>query len=809
MVWVAADLAIAALMRRPLIRRRFGRGKNDVRHEDMADIIGVQTLHTTARLSERGDGVPDPQLHVHSLLIGAVDAAGRLRALDSRQMMLHQRAIDARASATLAEMLRLRGFPIVRTTDDRGGVSWELDEIPAAVLRLASSRRAEIMAEGPGSLREQCREWSREQYGAEREPTGQAWEDFLVAHRGPKATLHGRELRQAWAEQYETAGWGVRMAQEYIARAARRAAVGIVASDDATDAIDQFRREFLADLCREHALVPESHVDALTFEKAKGLIAVTTALTVVGAMFSDGDLLVAPDGRVTTLGIVAQEQRARRAAQRLMDLPAGDAPRPEAVQAAIEEAARQGFPLDEHQAAAVRLATGGSRFVSITGRAGTGKGVTSGVISPLWQAEGRHVIALAVAGRTAQQAGHDARADLARTIDGLVLAVETGYRRLDARTVLVVDEAAMIDHARYASLLEVAAGAGATVIQVGDDKQLSPVGPGGLWTLIHASAGERGLTAELRVVRRAEEAAEAQAWNDVREGRLVEALRYWEDRGRLRLYNSRAELQAGMVDEWWTDAARNVMLVDTSNAERDVINLLAQQQRAEAGELGAEVLTLGDGCQVRTSTPAGTARGDEERIKQLEEEVMRLQAQLDQCNLASDRPAELPRWRWPLDALLADRQWWEEWLPSLGELLSRDAAQDRGYGDADTPLAVDGRGFADLLDHLFPTMEDETHQQVRWHSSGYGHCALRAWQSARATRSLQGRPVRAEVWGPVIRHVAVALTALQTTSQTPNDAYTHLRVEAELRGEWLRTLRSILGEETSEHLRRLHPVAIP
>jgi hypothetical protein len=482
--------------------------------------------------------------------------------------------------------------------DVHGRVSWELDEIPTAVLKLASSRRTEIAAEGPGSLRDQYRAWCREQYGAEREPEGQAWEDFLAAHRGPKATLHGRGLRQAWADQYATAGWGVQMAHEYVVRAARHTHAGIVASDNNADAIDRFRQEFLAGLCREHAMVPQTHVEAMTYEVAKGLIDVTTALTVVGAMFSDGDLLVAPDGRVTTLGIVADEQRARRAAQQLQDAPGGDAPRPKAVQEAIEEAARQGLPLDDHQAAAVRLATSGHRFVSITGPAGTGKGVTSGIIAPLWQAHGREVIALAVAGRTAQQAGHDARADLAKTIDGLVYAVENGYRTIDDPTVLLIDEAAMIDHARYASLMEVAARAEATVIQVGDDKQLSPVGPGGLWTLIHASARARALAAELRVVRRADEVAEAQAWTDVREGRVVEALRHWQDRGRLRLYDSRSDLQAGMVAEWWADDTRGVMLVDTSNAERDVINRLAQEHRAQAGEVGAEALTLGNGCRV-------------------------------------------------------------------------------------------------------------------------------------------------------------------------------------------------------------------
>ena len=599
MVWLSADFATASLMRKPLIRQRFGRGRNDVRHEAMEDIIGVQTLHTTARLSERGDGVPDPQLHVHSLLIGAVDAAGQLRALDSRQMMLHQREIDARASATLAEMLRLRGFPIVRSVDERGRVSWELDEIPAAVLRIASSRREEITADGPGSLREQYRAWCRERYGVEREPSGPAWDEFLTTHRGPKATLNGPELRHAWADQYGAAGWGTAMAREYVLRAQRAGRAGVTPSDDNAAAIERFRQEFLDDLCREHALVPETHVNAMTFEKAKGLIDITTALTVVGAMFSAGDLLVAPDGRVTTLGVVAEEQRARRAAEQLMDAPPVGAPDPEAVRKAIEVSALRGLPFDEHQAEAVRLATSGRRLVSITGQAGTGKGVTSGMIAPLWQARGREVIALAVAGRTAQQAGHDARADLAKTIDGLVYSVENGYRTIDAGTVLVVDEAAMIDHSRYASLLEVAARAGATVVQIGDDRQLSPVGPGGLWTLIHAGAAARGLAAELRIVRRASDAAEGQAWTDVREGRVLEALRHWQDRGRLRLYASRSELLAGMVDQWWSDAARGVMVVDTSNAERDVINRLAQERRLEAGELGAAVLTLQNGCQVR------------------------------------------------------------------------------------------------------------------------------------------------------------------------------------------------------------------
>jgi ATP-dependent exoDNAse (exonuclease V) alpha subunit len=98
------------------------------------------------------------------------------------------------------------------------------------------------------------------------------------------------------------------------------------------------------------------------------------------------------------------------------------------------------------------------------------------------------VIALAMPGRTAQQAGADAKADLARTIDGPIHRVWGGQLQAAEADVLLVDEAGMIDHARYADLLEGAADAGATVIQVGDDKQLSPVGPGGLWTSTHQMA---------------------------------------------------------------------------------------------------------------------------------------------------------------------------------------------------------------------------------------------------------------------------------------------------------------------------------
>ena len=61
---------------------------------------------------------------------------------------------------------------------------------------------------------------------------------------------------------------------------------------------------------------------------------------------------------------------------------------------------------------------------------------------------------------------------------------------------------------------------------------------------------------------------------------------------------------------------------------------------------------------------------------------------------------------------------------------------------------------------------------------------------------------RAQVWEPVLRHVAEALCALESTSQPGADPYLRLRAEAEIAGPWARILRYLVGEEEPELPRR-------
>lgn len=106
------------------------------------------------------------------------------------------------------------------------------------------------------------------------------------------------------------------------------------------------------------------------------------------------------------------------------------------------------------------------------------------------------------------------RIAMAAEADRLQGALRSGALRLDERDVLLVDEAGMLDHRRYGPLLEVAVASGATLVQVGDDKQLSPVGPGGLWTVTHLQAVAAGRAVELQNIDRAREERERRGSRD-------------------------------------------------------------------------------------------------------------------------------------------------------------------------------------------------------------------------------------------------------------------------------------------------------
>jgi ATP-dependent exoDNAse (exonuclease V) alpha subunit len=128
----------------------------------------------------------------------------------------------------------------------------------------------------------------------------------------------------------------------------------------------------------------------------------------------------------------------------------------------------------EDQAAMVRdLTQGGDGVAVVVGRAGSGKTWALGLTREAFELAGYQVLGSAPTGVATVGLADEGFAD-ARTIDRLLLDLGKGRTELDDRTVLVVDEAAMVATRKLAPLLQHAERAGAKVALVGDDRQFAP-----------------------------------------------------------------------------------------------------------------------------------------------------------------------------------------------------------------------------------------------------------------------------------------------------------------------------------------------
>jgi hypothetical protein len=114
-------------------------------------LIATSWRHTTAR-AVNGQ-LPDPQLHSHVLLHGALRRDRRVVAIDSRSWLVHRREVGAAYRTELARELTRLGFQIDRGTG-RGGRYFEISGVPGGLLDRWSSRRHQVQAAITNRLQE-------------------------------------------------------------------------------------------------------------------------------------------------------------------------------------------------------------------------------------------------------------------------------------------------------------------------------------------------------------------------------------------------------------------------------------------------------------------------------------------------------------------------------------------------------------------------------------------------------------------------------------------------------------------------------
>jgi conjugative relaxase-like TrwC/TraI family protein len=564
-----------------LVRTRVDGG---LRWESAASLLAAEFVHTSSRLTrdqERG-GVPDPQLHSHVVVLGAERRDGRYVAVDSRELFRAARANGAWYRAELADGLQEFGLE-VRSGTGRDGRYFEVVGVPDRLSERWSMRGVEI---------ERAAQAFRMRYG--RDPRAGELGSITVGTRGTKGHATAVDVERAWRAVGEEHGLSREHAQSLYSGQRRE-----------PFSRDDFGRALIADVTSHSATVSERDLRARAYELAAGKVHPREADAVIEQLVRSGELIALQGGRWTTRELRELELRTVKLA--VSRATARPAPVTESsLRAARQEVQRElRSPLSAEQREALQTITGPGGVSVLIGQAGTGKGVVLSAAAGAWQRDGYQVIGTAVAGATSERLGADAGLQRATTTDSLVARVESGSVRVDSQTVIVMDEAGMADTKRLAALIELRERAGAKLVLVGDHAQLPAIGAGGMFEQLQG----RVPTAELTEVHRARHAWEREAWQQVREGQAERALASYQAHDRLHISDTREQAAQQMVGAWDRARADNprerlVMLTDASNVELDRINALAQERRADAGELGARSAQLPD-------RPYGLSAGDE------------------------------------------------------------------------------------------------------------------------------------------------------------------------------------------------------
>ena len=566
-------------------------------------VAGVFRQHTSRKL--------DPQLHTHAVIANRVPAPdGRWLALDARTIKLDQRTLSALYHANLrSELTRRLG---VRWQAPEHGIA-EIADIDDEVLAEFSQRTADVERRVDEKL-----DRFRTQLG--RHPTDQErWKlerEAAVDSRPSKP--HGTtsaQLRQEWQERVQALGRDPeRLVETAIGRQrgfegidAGRAgllveeALGSLVECQSTWRPAELVRELAAATPTTVAVDAEQLTDFLQrladHTAGTRCVDISRPVSVGASLRRDGrptsESVV--DRALTTQAILDEEEGLIAWAQRRRSR---DQMRTETRVTGYGEELTQG------QREAVAAITGRGALEMIVGPAGAGKTTTLATAVANLGAQGRPTFGVAPTAVAAEVLATETGM-AADTLDKLLIEHHHPTRPpqpsygLPAGTTVFVDEAGTAATPKLAELARLADRRDWRIILVGDPRQFSAVGRGGMFAHLVDSHG----AVELDKVHRFLHHWERRASLRLRAADPA-ALTEYERRGRLH-GGTLEEMEADIITAWQQARGQGKTVALMANSTDAVVRLnrLAQHTRIATGELdvtasrlrvGEEWMLVGD-----------------------------------------------------------------------------------------------------------------------------------------------------------------------------------------------------------------------
>jgi Ti-type conjugative transfer relaxase TraA len=549
------------------------RGHNGVEHVDGDGYVAAAFRHRTSRAG-------DPQLHWHVLVANTTRGPdGRWRTLDGTRIYPALRTagflFEAEMRHELTNRLGVQWRPALN------GIS-EIDGAPAAVLRHFSKRRSQI----------------EDRLAIKGYSSGRAAQVAALSTRDRKADPESDQtLRERWQREAESIGFDPATLDQLLDRPRRvldldnevPAALspkGLTHKKSTFTRLDALRD--LAERATDGATIDE--VEQVTSRLLDDPEAVDLGVDTNGSEdveLRSGRRIGTVTRRYSTRELLALEQRIidlalRRSTSSRPHLPDS--------LTKVRLAGKHG-PSNEQRAAVHRLLTGEKLVDSLIAAAGSGKTFSLSLAREMWEGSGYRVIGASLAARAAKELEDQAHIP-SRTIAKLLIDLDRGTEQLDNRTVLVIDEAAMVGTRALARLFDAADAGGTRLILVGDPHQLQSIEAGGVLRSLEKRMPTIGLTEN----RRQRHAWERAALADLRAGEVGRFLTAYQAHSRIHIGDTADHAKQQLISHWSIQLSfqRDVVILALRRDDVAELNRLARRVMLSGRRLGQEALIAGD-----------------------------------------------------------------------------------------------------------------------------------------------------------------------------------------------------------------------
>jgi ATP-dependent exoDNAse (exonuclease V) alpha subunit len=246
---------------------------------------------------------------------------------------------------------------------------------------------------------------------------------------------------------------------------------------------------------------------------------------------------------------------------------------------------------EQKQAVRHLTRTSGS-ITAVIGRAGTGKTYMLKITNQAWKKAGFEVVGACVSAKAALGLQNETGITSC-TLHRLLGELNDGRRKLNSKTIVVIDEAGMVGTRQMNDLLAHINRSGAAAKLIGDPLQLQSCDAGGPFQAIAKEVNPFVMTK----IRRQKEQWAREAVINMMEGHAEEVLMEYAERGLFTVAENRTEAMKSLVKDWKKQglkAPQDNLVFTSTNLETTILNRMIQQERKLKRQLGLQYVTLGN-----------------------------------------------------------------------------------------------------------------------------------------------------------------------------------------------------------------------